>query len=847
MFLLYLVIMTEKKKLNIRMPKVNLKWINLEKLKLFFKKIDLKKLKLNKDKRRKLFLITFQVLLFLTVVGMGMVVGVFKSVWHNLPDISVLEEFEPSKITYIYSDTGEVFGEYALEKRIEVSQENIPELMKHAIIATEDTRFYNHNGIDYRGILRAVKEDIKLILTPRKMHGGSTISQQLIRRLMLHSRQTIRRKLKEVILALQLEKRYSKDEILTMYCNQFNLGDGRVYGIEAAAQLYFDKSAMELDLAECAMIAGIFRAPTLYVPYRNYDLTLGRRNHVIDRMVDEKYITPEEGEEVKQEGLNVLPLHRGDSDFAAYFLEEIRKYLYQNYGEDALYHSGLKVYTTLNLTYQKYAENALKRNLHILDKRQGWRAGKQNLLDQGYENWREIEKTFWDEKIQKTWLPSWRKPYLEEGQLIEAVVLSAERSQAVVKVKNYSGKFANKNIAWTKTNNLKNLIKEGDVILVKIESIDEESLELELSLDQEPLLDGAFLAIEPQTGQIKTMVGGYSFQKSKWNNATQAFRQAGSVIKPFLYTAGLDNGLTTAYTFIDEPYDFEDKWSGELWSPPNYDEKYKGRITFRQGLEESRNIITAKLLEHISPQTGVEYCKKFGISSTIYPYMSLALGAFEVKMIELVSAFSTFPNGGIRITPYFIDRIEDKEGNILEETKIESEEVISPQLAYIMTTLLQGVVKRGTAQAAKYLEKPMGGKTGTTDDWADARFVGFSPSLCAGVWIGHREGRISIGKRQSGAVAALPVWVEFFKNIIEDEKKIAEENDEELVEETFPVPPNLSFVEIDRKTGLLPNFVCCLPQFVFKEVFLPGTGPTRFCSHEDHMMTYDYFETLKKK
>ncbi len=339
------------------------------------------------------------------------------------------------------------------------------------------------------------------------------------------------------------------------------------------------------------------------------------------------------------------------------------------------------------------------------------------------------------------------------------------------------------------------------------------------------------------------MVGGKSFKKDKWNNATQAMRQSGSSIKPILYTAALESGFTPAHIIIDEPTEFIDKWRGEPWSPGNYDQRYKGAVTVRKGLEESRNIVTAKLLEFISPQKGVDYCRKFGLTSTIYPYLSLALGTFEVRLIELVSAFTVFPNKGIRIRPYFLTRIEDKDGNILEESKIETEEVISPQTAYMMTYLMQGIIQRGTGRGASYLKWPLGGKTGTTDGYTDAWFVGFSPSLCAGVWVGHGRGQIPIGERQSGAVAALPVWRDFFDKVIKEKLRIAKENGEEFViDEEFEVPPNLSFVEIDSKTGLLASPVCL---FTLREVFLPGTEPDRFCTHEDHMMILDYYSVRK--
>ncbi|MFC2164713.1 penicillin-binding protein 1A [Acidobacteriota bacterium] len=805
--------------------------------------IQLKKSRL-KNISKKVFLKRAVFVLFVFVVlALGISIGAYKAILQNLPAVSDLEEFEPNIITYIYADDGEVIGEYAIEKRIEIAHEDIPEVLKQAIIATEDPRFYRHNGIDFLGILRALKEDLKLILTPRRLQGGSTISQQLSRELFLHRKQTIRRKLKEVMLALQIERKYSKAEILTMYCNQFNLGHG-AYGVEAAAQLYFDKTASELTLEEAAMITGIFRGPSYYSPYRNTDITFGRRNHVINRMIAEGFITQEEGEVARREPMNVLPLYRRTSGFAAYFKEEVRKYLESNYGADALYTEGLRVYTTLSSQYQRFAEEAIVKHLHMMDKRQGWRDDKTNLVERGIENIEELIEPVKDPQAGVTYLKSWRKPSIEPGDRIEAIVLSTETRNADLRIKDCKGKISNKDINWTKTNSLKKIIKRGDIILVKVNEIDEEKREISASLDQEPHLEGAFLAIDPLNGQIKAMVGGYSFDRLKFNQVTQALRQCGSVIKPMLYTAALENNYTPATLIVDEETEFEDKWSGDIWAPPNYDKKFKGSVTLRKGLEESRNIITAKILYFISPQTGVDYCKKFGITSTVYPYMSLSLGAFEIRLIELVSAFSTFPNKGIRVKPYFITHIEDKEGNILEEAKVESEEVISPQIAYMMTTLLQGVVQRGTAQAARHLKKPLGGKTGTTDDFTNAWFIGFSPSLTAGVWVGHPEGQITIGERQSGAVAALPAWIDFFQKIIDEEERIAEETGEELIEEEFEMAPNLSFVEIDYKTGLLATPFCLFP---FKEVFIPGTEPNRFCSHEDHMMTLDYYDILKKR
>ena len=402
--------------------------------------------------------------------------------------------------------------------------------------------------------------------------------------------------------------------------------------------------------------------------------------------------------------------------------------------------------------------------------------------------------------------------------------------------------MTNKDIAWTKGASLNALIKRGDIVQVKVNAVDETAKAAQVSLDQNPVRNGGFLAIEPQSGQIKAMVGGYSFRASQYNRATQAPRQTGSAIKPFLYTAAIENGFTPASVIVDEPTTFIDPWNGEPWSPRNYDHQYKGAVTVRIGLEESRNVVTAKLLYYISPQVGVDYCRRFGITSPVYPYLSLSLGSFEITLAELVSGYSVFPAKGLRYKPYFISRIEDKDGNVLEETRPESEEVLSPQTAYVMTYIMQGVVKEGTGVAASILNWPLAGKTGTTDKYTDAWFIGFSPSLCAGVWVGNDK-QVSLGERQEGAAAALPIWQDFFGRVIEDKKKASVASGvEEVVPEDFDVPSNLVFIDIDRKTGLLATPICLYP---FREVFFPGTEPSRFCTNADHLRCLDYYSAQK--
>jgi len=772
-------------------------------------------------------------LLVLVLVGaaaiLGGLFGSYYAIKDNLPPVSDLTNFRPKLITTVYSDAGEPIKEFAQQRRIEVPYDQIPDYLIKAIVATEDSRFFSHSGVDFIGILRALKEDSLRVLRGQRPQGGSTITQQLARALFLYPDLSLRRKLKEMVLAREIEKLYTKKQIMSLYCNQFYLGHG-AWGVETASNLFFGKSVRDLNLDEAALIAGIFQRPSRYSPYDNPKVTLERRNHVLNRMAEEHYISREQAEQAKKKPLKVLPLRQTSDEFGAYFFEEVRKYIEKNFGTAALYNGGLRVYTTLDPRLQKYAESALRKGLRDVENQlNGWRADKKNLLAARATD------------LEKQWLDSWEDQILETGEVYDAIVLAAGRAEATVRVKGFLGRMANTDIAWTKARYLDSLIKRGDVIQVRINSMDEGNKQADVSLDQDPIRNGGFLAIDPRTGQIKAMVGGYSFRASQFNRATQAPRQTGSAVKPFLYTAALENGFTPASLIIDEPTTFIDRWNGEPWSPKNYDRQYWGAVTLRTGLEDSRNVVTAKLLDYISPQVGVDYCRRFGITSPVYPYLSLSLGAFEISLQELVSGYSTFADKGVRFKPYFITRIEDKDGNVLEENQPDSEEVISPQTAYMMTYLMEGVIKEGTGQAASVLDWPLAGKTGTTDKYSDAWFIGFSPDLCAGVWVGNDK-QVTLGERQTGAAAALPIWQDFFSRVIADKRKADEAaglaDDEILAAEDFEVPPNLNFVEIDRKTGLLLTPVCPYP---FREVFFPGTEPVRFCTLADHMRILDYY------
>jgi len=744
-------------------------------------------------------------------LALGILTGVFITYQKGLPKIKNLEELSQPVISEVYSNDEKIIGRYYLEKRIILSSEEIPEIVKHAFIAVEDSRFYKHWGVDFLRIPGALFRDIK---RGELAQGASTITMQLARSLFLTLEKTWKRKIKETLLALQIEREYTKEQILTYYLNQIYLGHGNIYGIEAASEFFFGKKAKELTLNEAALLAGIHASVRKYSPLIHPKRALSRRNYALKRMYEEGYISEKKYLKNKKKELKIEKqnLYKSD-DYIAYFKEEVRKFIASNFGEKYLYQSGLKVYTTLDIDSQKAAYKAVVKGLREHDKRKGWRNDKKNILNK-------------ENKLEKFESDDWKNPPMKD-MIIDGVVLEVTRKKATIKVDDYSGVLELKNAAWTKKNSLNSLIKRGDIIKVKVLETDFKNKKLNLKLEQEPLTEGAFLAIDPHTGEIKAMIGGYSYERSQFNCAVQATRQPGSTFKPIIYATALSNGYTPSSSFIDEPVTFNNRWTEGDWSPLNFDEKYVGLCTLRRGIEESRNVITAKLLEAITPELAIQFAKKFGVKSPLYPYLSLSLGTFEVTLLEMVSAFSVFPNQGVRVEPFFIKRIVDMNNNVLYESKYEANRVISSQVAYQVTSLLQGVVKRGTAvRVRKEIERNCAGKTGTTDDYTDAWYIGFTPSLVAGVWVGY-DHKKSLGYYETGSRTASPIWIHFAKNAFKDEP-----------DEEFDVPSNLNFVNVDYYTGLLATPFCKL---VINEVFVPGTEPQRFCSEEEHLLVNDYY------
>jgi penicillin-binding protein 1A len=750
--------------------------------------------------------------ILLTILA-GILLGLILVYQKGFPQIKNLEDIKPVVMTTVYDDQNSAIKDFAIEKRVIVKSADIPEILKKAIISAEDNQFYTHWGINFRGFIRAVGG----VLLRKKWGGGSSITQQLARGLFLTPAFTFSRKLQEMLLAIQIEKKYTKDQILTFYCNKIFLG-GSIYGIEAAARYYFGKTIKEIDLAEAALIACIIPNPNgLYAIFKRPENTLKRRNYVLLKMLLLNAINEKEYQQALAKKLPEKPSDAGSESQADYFTEDTRKYLESKYGDNLLYKGGLKVYSTLNGGMQKWAEDSLREGLRALDKRRGWRSREKlfNLAENKLN-------------VTKFQLPAWENFRIEPNQIVEGVVIEIGKAKVTVRIATFKGELKAAGAQWTKKT-LPRLFKLGDVALFKILSVDQGKKELQLGLEQEPEVDGAFLAVDNKTGEIKAMVGGYAFQKSKFNRAIQALRQTGSTFKPIIYTAALEHGFSAASIIQDEPFSYVDESTGLLWEPKNYKEDFRGPLTFRRGLELSRNVVTARILLAITPTVGLDYAKKFGISSDLKPYMSLALGAFEVSLKEMVEAYTVFANYGIKVNSYFVRSISDLNNNIIEENFPDRKQVIEKETAFIMNYLLQGVVKSGTGWKARALPAPVGGKTGTTNDFTDAWFIGFTPSLTVGVWVGFDQKK-NLGLEETGSEAAAPIFVAFMEKYL---AKYPESN-------KFRIPSGVYMINIDKYTGKLLTPDCLYP---ISEAFLPGSEPLEFCNDEEHQKIYNYFKT----
>jgi penicillin-binding protein 1A len=731
------------------------------------------------------------IILFTIAAILGSVSGVLFVFAADLPQVSALDDYAPSTITRVYAADGAVIGEFALQRRELVSYDQISPYFRNAVIAAEDENFNSHMGLSITRIVVTLINDA----LHKRMYGASTLTQQLANNLFgLTHIKSWERKVKEALLAIQIEKRYTKNEILTLYSNHVLFGHG-TFGIESASRLYFNKSAKDLKLEEAAMLAGIIQSPSRQSPYVDPAAAMRRRNYTLGRMAEAGFITQAQADAAK--ALPIVTTGRPSLESAApYFVEEIRKYLEDTYGVKQLYENGLSVQTSLDLKLQATAEHALDEGLRRIDKRHGFRRPRNILTEH-----RALEGFTTDD---------WKK-LPEAGQIVPALVEGSGSGGAEIRVGRLRGVLGKESVAWT-NKPAATLLKIGDLVQVRVTAIDEARGTIAGTLEQEPLIEGAVLALHNRTGQMLAMVGGRSFELSKFNRAVQASRQLGSTFKPIVYTAAIDRGYTPTSVLMDAPVSYNAGPGQPLYSPHNYDRKFEGSVTLRHALEESRNVPTVRLMEALGPLEVIQYAKRLGFSSTVQPYLSSALGSSEATLLEVVSAYSVFPNQGVRMQPYGLVKVTDRQGNLLEEHRPEPTDAIRADTAFVMTNLLRGVIQRGTAaKAGATLNWPLAGKTGTTDDFTDAWFTGFDPDITVGVWVGY-DRKKTLGNGETGANAALPIWMEIMKAYIGDRQQKPE----------FPSPGNIIFLSVDKSTGAQVD--PSTPGSI-NEAFISGTQP----------------------
>ena len=676
-------------------------------------------------------------LLVLVSALVGATTGLLLVYTTDLPQVEALEAYRPSSITELYDDHGRVIGSFALQRRVVAGYDDFAPVLRDALVSIEDKDFYRHSGINFWRIVGAAYRDIE---SGGKVQGASTLTMQLARNLFLSPDRSFHRKVQEAMLAIQIERRFTKPQIFALYANQIFLGHG-VYGFEAASEFYFSKPARQLSLTEAALLAGLPKSPAYYSPINHPDRAMKRRNLVINAMLEDGKITAAQAEEARSSPI-VLHLAHDPNSLAPYFVEEIRRYLENKYGADQVHEGGLKVYTSLDVDLQNAANQAVLDGLATYERRHGWQGHLENVVAEG-------------SAIDKYEHPDWEDEPEVNGY-VHALVTSAGVGIATLKFGRYAAAVGQADVAWTK-GKIQNLLRPGDICYVKILSLNSNG-SARVSLEQDSGAQGALMAIDNATGGIKAMVGGRDFSESKFDRATQALRQVGSSFKPYVYTTVIDKGASPNDTILDEPVTFE-TGSGP-YSPHNYDEKFEGIITLRRALAQSRNIPALKLANKVGIKSVIDYAERFGITAKLPPYLPVALGSAEITLIEQTSAYSVFPNDGVRVTPHYITKVTDYEGRVLEEDYPEVKDVVSARTARIMTSMLREVVLHGTGIAAAKLPFPVAGKTGTTNDFTDAWFVGFSPSMTCGVWLGFDEKR-SLGAKETGARAALPIWMNF--------------------------------------------------------------------------------------
>lgn len=740
------------------------------------------------------------VILTLVAVTIGIIAGGYFAIARGMPSIQELKTFNQVAGTKIYADDDSLVGELKVEKGIFIPVDNIPKNMINAIIAVEDSRFWKHKGVDYIAIARAVVQDVIHVSLKQ---GGSTLTQQLAKVVFLGPEKTLKRKMMEAALAFKIEKNLSKNEILELYLNRVYFGHG-AYGVEMAAKIYFGKSIRNLTLGESALIAGLVKAPSVYSPFNDLSKAKERQSVVLMRMEEEGYIRKSERDYAYAQPLYLSSLKKG-VEANTYFIDYIKKYLEEKYGEDAVYKGGMKVYTTLDRGMQSAAVNAMQSGLREVDKRRGWRGP----IDQkkGVDFEAELKRKDLTTTV-----------VINPGDIYSGLVLSVSDKEAVVKTRGVLGKLSVKDAPWAaKVLNAKDgtskvlqnfgltkILKPGDIIKVSIKSI--QNKHVLLALEQDPEVEGALVSVEPHTGFIRALVGGYDVTKSDFNRAVHAKRQPGSSFKPVIYAAAMDHGFTPASIINDEPVTYMGGPKGE-WIPENYDHKFYGLTRLREALTYSRNVVTVKLVDAIGIDNLMNFARTVGFQGEIPRNLSIALGSFNTSPFEIAMVYNVFASNGMKVKPISIKYITDRKGRILETNEPESEQAISPQTAFLITSMMEDVVKYGTGWRAKSLGVPVAGKTGTTNDYKDAWFVGYTSNLVTSVWVGFDNSR-SLGSTETGARSASPIWVQFMSNAIRGQA------------EPFQLPEGVVTQHVDPKSGLLSRDESGLNEF-FKE----GTQP----------------------
>ncbi|MFZ0601440.1 MAG: penicillin-binding protein 1A [Roseiarcus sp.] len=752
----------------------------------------------------------------LFVVAAAVFAGVLWKYEQELPDYSVLKNYEPPVMTRVHAADGSLLAEYSRERRLYLPSDEIPDLVKHAFISAEDKNFYSHWGVDPEGIVRA---GLIYLQGSRHIQGASTITQQVAKNFLLNSDRTFDRKIREILLSLRIESAYSKEKILELYLNEIYLGLSN-YGVAAAALGYFNKSVHELTIAEAAYLAALPKEPSSLNPFRDHDRAIERRNYVIGRMQEDGYITAKQADEARAEPLVVNPRVLTPNSIAAgFFAEEVRRELQERYGEQKLYEGGLSVRTTLDPKIQLMARKALVDGLVRYDEAYGWH-GTLKTIDIGQD---------WGLPLAD--IPAYGdiKPWvlavaLDVSNAAIRIGLQPERDKSgAVVADRRTGAVTLEGARWT-GRGLKNLVKPGDVFYVEpIGGHDGE-----YRLRQIPEVSGACIAMDPFTGRVLAMVGGFSFDESEFNRATQAQRQPGSSFKPFVYGAALDHGYTPSSIIADAPVTI-DMGYGQYWSPANFEGESTGPRTLRFGVEHSINLMTVRLARDIGMPLIVEYAKRFGVYDNLAPLLSMSIGAGETTVLRMVTAYSMFANGGKRVKATLIDRIQDRWGNTIykhdericegcdaptwnnqpEPRLIDKrEQVIDPLTAYQVTSILEGVIQRGTGIAIKELGRTLAGKTGTTNDAKDLWFIGYSPNLTFGVFMGYDKPR-SLGGKAQAALYTAPIFRDFMKMALKD-----------TPDTPFRIPPGIKLISVDVKTGMRAT-----GPGTIMEAFKPGTGP----------------------